>query len=71
METACDADLGWLVVRRGPVAVAVNLGVADWTFPAGQDAKLLAGSDPGVDLTNRGVVLPPDTVAVVTVQRAA
>ena len=69
VETACDGDLGWLVVRRGPVAVAVNLGVADWTFPAGPDAELLAASDPAVDLTNRGLVLPPDTVAIVTEQR--
>ena len=69
VETACDGDLGWLVVRRGPVMVAVNLGVADRTFPAGPDAELLAASDPAVELTNRGLVLPPDTVALVTEQR--
>ena len=69
VETACDGDLGWLVVRRGPVTVAVNLGVADWTFPAGPDAELLAASDPAVELTNRDLVLPPDTVAIVTEQR--
>ena len=69
VETACDGDLGWLVVRRGPVTVAVNLGAADWTFPAGPNAELLAASDPAVELTNRGLVLPPDTVAIVTEQR--
>jgi maltooligosyltrehalose trehalohydrolase len=69
VETACDGDLGWLVVRRGPVTVAVNLGVADWAFHAGPDAELLAASDPAVELTNRGLVLPPDTVAIVTEQR--
>jgi maltooligosyltrehalose trehalohydrolase len=68
-ETTCDADAGWLAVRRGPVSVAVNLGAADWTFQAGPDAELLTASDPAVDLTNRGVVLPPDTVAIVTVPR--
>ena len=28
-------DLGWLVVRRGPVAIAANLGTGTWTCPAG------------------------------------
>jgi maltooligosyltrehalose trehalohydrolase len=69
VETACDADLGWLVVRRGPVTVAVNLGVTDWTFATGPGAELLAASDRAVELTNRGLVLPPDTVAIVTEQR--
>jgi maltooligosyltrehalose trehalohydrolase len=64
VETACDPDLGWLVVHRGPVTVAVNLGPADWTFPAGPGAELLAASDPAAELTNRGLVLPPDTVAI-------
>ena len=57
---------GWLVVRRGPVAVAANLGGRTWTFPAGPAAELLAASDPGVERTGQGVVLPPDTVALVT-----
>jgi maltooligosyltrehalose trehalohydrolase len=69
VETACDAGLGWLVVRRGAVTVAVNLGVANWIFSAGPEAELLAASDPAVELTNRGIVLPPDTVAIVSEQR--
>jgi hypothetical protein len=31
---------------------------------------VLAASDPAVRLANRGVVLPPDSVAIVTEQRA-
>ncbi len=69
VETSCDPGLGWLVVRRGAVTVAVNLGVANWTFDAGPEAELLAASDPAVELTNRGIVLPPDSVAIVTEQR--
>ena len=30
----CDDEAGWLVVRRGPVTVAANLGAGRWTFPA-------------------------------------
>ena len=63
---------GWLVVRRGPVAVAVNLGAADWTFPAGPDAELLAASDAGRRADESAAsILPPDTVAIVTEQRRA
>jgi maltooligosyltrehalose trehalohydrolase len=65
-QTACDPEAGWLVVRRGPVAVAVNLGAGAWTFPAAPGAELLAASDPGIEQMNRGLILPPDTVAIVT-----
>ena len=68
-RTDCDPDAGWLVVRRGPVAVAANLGEGSWTFPAGQPAELLAASDPRVEPAERGLVLPPDTVAIVTEPR--
>ena len=66
VETACDADLGWLVIRRGPVTVAVNLGTADWNLDTGPGAELLAASDPGVDVAGQRVVLPPDSVAIVS-----
>jgi len=66
VETECDEDAGWLVVRRGPVVVAVNLGAGTWTFPAGRPGTLLAASGPGVERTREGLVLPADTVAVLT-----
>jgi maltooligosyltrehalose trehalohydrolase len=61
----CDQDAGQLVVRRGPVVVAANLGPRSWTFPAGPHADLLAGSAPVVVRLRHGVALPPDTVAIV------
>ncbi len=69
--TDCDPAAGWLVVRRGPVAVAANLGASTWTFPAGPGADLLAASDSRIEQLNRGLVLPPDTVAIVTGAPAA
>lgn len=63
--TQCDQEAGWLVVRRGAVVVAANLGARSWTFPA-SPAEVLAASDPGVRRLRHGVVLPPDTVAIVT-----
>jgi maltooligosyltrehalose trehalohydrolase len=62
--TDCDSEAGWLVVRRGPVTVAANLGADAWTFPAGPAEGLLAASDPRVEGSGQGLVLPPDTVAI-------
>jgi Domain of unknown function (DUF3459) len=66
VQTVCDADLGWLVLRRGPGTVAVNLGTADWSLDAGPGAELLAASDLRVNLAGQRVVLPPDSVAIVS-----
>lgn len=64
MRAEYDEDAGWLVVHRGPVAVACNLGRDSWTFPADPGAELLAASDPGIAAVPAGVVLPPDTAAI-------
>jgi len=65
VETEYDEKAGWLVIRRGPVVVASNLGRGSWTFPAAPSAELLAASDARVQQTGHGLVLPPDTVAVI------
>ncbi len=69
VKTAYDQEAGWLIVRRGPVAVAANLGPLPWTFPASPAAALLAASAPQVGRSRQGVVLPPDTVAILTEAR--
>jgi maltooligosyltrehalose trehalohydrolase len=65
-QTECASGAGWIVMRRGPVAVASNLGTGNYIFPADPAAVLLAASDPGVEWTAQGLVLPPDTVAILT-----
>jgi maltooligosyltrehalose trehalohydrolase len=70
VATECDEDAGWLIVRRGPVTVATNLGIGTWTCPAAPPADLLAASDPRVELTDKGLVLPPDTVAILNMTTA-
>jgi maltooligosyltrehalose trehalohydrolase len=62
----CGAAAGWITVRRGPVVVASNLGSEPWTFRPARPAVLLAASDPGVEATPQGVLLPPDTVAILS-----
>jgi maltooligosyltrehalose trehalohydrolase len=65
-RTEYDEAGGWLVIRRGPVAIASNLGKETWIFEAGPGTVLLAASDPRIARTGPGVELPPDTVAIVT-----
>ncbi|HEX3541015.1 MAG TPA: DUF3459 domain-containing protein [Acidimicrobiales bacterium] len=67
VETSYDAAQGWLVMRRGPVSVAVNLGGEVVTLPAA--GVLLAGSEPGVAVDNGRAVLPPDSVAILQSDR--
>jgi malto-oligosyltrehalose trehalohydrolase len=56
----------WLVVRRGPLRIAANLGTAIQQLPVGTaQAILLAASRPGIALTEGTAVLPPASLAVV------
>ena len=66
IQTEYDEEARWLLVCRGPVTVAVNLGSRPWTYAAGPSAALLAASDPKIKRTRKGLVLPPDTVAILT-----
>ncbi len=66
VETGCDQDSGRLVVRRAQVMLASNIGAGTWTLPISKSAALLAASDPRIVRTEHGVVLPPDTVAILT-----
>jgi maltooligosyltrehalose trehalohydrolase len=66
IKTEYDQQARWLIVRRGPVAVAANLGTRTWTFAVGPSAALLEASDPNIKQTRKGLVLPPDTVAILT-----
>lgn len=69
VRTSVDEKQGWLVVSRGPVTVAVNLGAETVILPltAAQrgPAELLAASETGVTLADGAIVLPPDSVAVI------
>jgi maltooligosyltrehalose trehalohydrolase len=62
----CDEVAGWLVVRRGPVTVAANLGGAPAALPTPAGTRLLAASHPRVSLAAGSLSLPPDTIAIVT-----
>jgi maltooligosyltrehalose trehalohydrolase len=60
-----DEDAGWLVVRRGALTVAVNLGLTPRAVPVPDPGRVLLASSPAIALTPDAVLLPPDTVAIV------
>jgi maltooligosyltrehalose trehalohydrolase len=64
VEVHCDGEAAELVMTRRSVTVAVNLATEERLVgvPA---PRLLLGSEPGVRLAEGGVVLPPDSVAIV------
>ena len=66
-----DEDARWLLVTRGPLRVAANLGTAAVsigfpdTQPTGRFPVLLAASDPGITLKSDAISLPPASLAVI------
>jgi maltooligosyltrehalose trehalohydrolase len=63
-SAVADEDAGTLVVHRGPVLVAANIGAAERRIPHQGRTALAAASDPGIRVDGDAVVLPPDTLAV-------
>ena len=63
-EVRFDEDAGWLTLRRGRVTVAVNLGPAPVEL-ARPEGALSQAYPEGVRLSDVGLSLPPDGVAVV------
>jgi maltooligosyltrehalose trehalohydrolase len=58
-----SAASGWLLYRRGSVAVAANLSDEPATIDVGP-AELLLASEPGIEPGDGSVALPPDSVAI-------
>jgi maltooligosyltrehalose trehalohydrolase len=65
-RTSFDETQGWLVLERGPLTVAVNFGDQAVNLPAPGHQLVLAASEPAVAVADGALVLPPDSVAVLT-----
>jgi maltooligosyltrehalose trehalohydrolase len=66
VRAEADETTGLVVVERGAaVLVVANLARAEQRWPAG-DRRLELASDPGVRIEHQQVVLPVDTVAILT-----
>jgi len=66
-----DEHARWLVIERGEVRVACNLGAARVRLEIGNGAKLLLASDPSFLLSEAGIELDPDSVAILLIRQSA
>lgn len=61
-----DSKERWLLMVRNRVRVALNLGQETKCFPIPEDARLLMASSPEVTEQDGQVMLPPDTLAIMS-----
>jgi maltooligosyltrehalose trehalohydrolase len=62
-----DEQQKWLVMARGPIAIACNLsrGRQHTPLTSGKDARILLASEKEIRLARDGVELPADSMAVI------
>jgi maltooligosyltrehalose trehalohydrolase len=67
VSVAFDEQAKWLVMARGPVAIACNLSERRQQTPlsTGKDARILLASEKEIQLVGDRVELPPDSVAII------
>jgi maltooligosyltrehalose trehalohydrolase len=71
VEVLFAADGEWLVVRRGYIGVACNLGERPAVLPLENRSVVLLASTPAIQLENDAAHLPPHSVVVVASGAAA
>jgi maltooligosyltrehalose trehalohydrolase len=59
-----DADAGWLVVRRLPIVVAVNVGESEALVEVPEGLELVMASSRDVALKGDEIRMPPESVAI-------
>jgi maltooligosyltrehalose trehalohydrolase len=62
-----DEQAQWLMLERGSLRIACNLGQAPVHVEVGNGAQVLLASDDSIGLSGANVKLGPDSVAVVSV----
>jgi maltooligosyltrehalose trehalohydrolase len=66
-----DEEKEWLVMERGAVTVVCNLGQERMEFENPKHLPLVMASHKEVRATKREVVLPPDTLAILSTEKAS
>jgi maltooligosyltrehalose trehalohydrolase len=66
-----DEEKSWLVMERGPVTVVCNLGEERMEFENPLHLPLVMASNKKVRATKKVVVLPPDTLAILSTERVS
>jgi maltooligosyltrehalose trehalohydrolase len=63
-----DEEAQWLVLERGNLLIACNLGPAPVNVEAGNGAQVLLASDDSISLSGANINLGPDSVAVLSTE---
>ena len=66
-----DEDAQWLVLERGTLRVACNLGQAPVDVEVGDGSRILLASDDSIALSGTNLKLGPDSVVVMSVPASA
>ena len=66
VQVRFDEEAQWLVLERGDLRIACNLGQAPVEVEIGNSAQLLLASDDSIVLSGANIKLGPDSVAVVS-----
>jgi maltooligosyltrehalose trehalohydrolase len=67
VEVRFDEEAQWLVLERGRLRIACNLGKAPVDVELGPGGQLLLASDDSIAMSGATIKLGPDSVAVVRV----
>ncbi len=70
VDVEFDEEKRWLVMERGLVKVMCNLGNETQEFESAGQYQLLLASRADVRLADAKVVLPPDTLAIVSAEKS-
>jgi maltooligosyltrehalose trehalohydrolase len=66
-----DEEKSWLVMERGAVTVVCNLGAERMEFENPKRLPLVMASRGDVKATKNVVMLPPDTLAILSTEKAS
>jgi maltooligosyltrehalose trehalohydrolase len=70
-KVICDEEKGWLVMERGAVTVVCNLGEERMEFENPKHLPLAMASHKKVRATKNAVLLPPDTLAILSTEKTS
>jgi maltooligosyltrehalose trehalohydrolase len=64
LQVRCSEEEKWLVMERGVVTIAMSLREKPVQTEVPSGSKILLASSPEIRMADRGLVLPPDSVAI-------
>jgi maltooligosyltrehalose trehalohydrolase len=67
IQVRFDEEAQWLVLERGSLRIACNLGQTPVEVELGSSGQILLASDSSISLSDANIRLGPDSVAIVSV----